>query len=394
MIFSLEVIQAKHGDCLLLHYGSNEDPQFILIDGGPSGVYKKFLKPRLEEIKKVFSDDEALNIPLMMISHMDDDHVRGILDMTGEITTDLDEEKEPMFEIESAWFNSFDDIIGNIQIPNFSKIKTGASAANLDAIIPNIESFDHHNTAVLASTGQGRRLKLDIEALLSVVNNGNSLIYSEGKGNSINFDENLEIIIIHPNEKRLQKMQKKWDADLKLAKKKGDDSIIFASIAGDRDNSPFNLASIVCLVKSHGKTILLTGDARDDDILDGLTSHELLDNNGQLFVDILKIPHHGSDRNASRNFFSKVIAKNYIISGDGKHHNPEKSLLQMIEDGTEGITDDFTILFTNKKGKFDLEKKLDAFEKSKDDNGRNFKLEFLPEGDNSIVVDLLDQLAY
>lgn len=54
-IFSLEVLQAKYGDCLILHYGTTTAPKHILIDAGPSGVYTKYLKPRLLEIKKNLS---------------------------------------------------------------------------------------------------------------------------------------------------------------------------------------------------------------------------------------------------------------------------------------------------------------------------------------------------
>ena len=35
MMFSLDVRRARKGDCLLLHYGTKEDPHLILIDGGP-----------------------------------------------------------------------------------------------------------------------------------------------------------------------------------------------------------------------------------------------------------------------------------------------------------------------------------------------------------------------
>ena len=45
MIFRLDVRRARKGDCLLLHFGSKDDPGLILIDGGPSNVYKPHLKP-------------------------------------------------------------------------------------------------------------------------------------------------------------------------------------------------------------------------------------------------------------------------------------------------------------------------------------------------------------
>jgi hypothetical protein len=52
MLFSLDVIRARKGDCLILHYGTKADPRIILIDGGPRGVYSPHLKPRLEQIKQ------------------------------------------------------------------------------------------------------------------------------------------------------------------------------------------------------------------------------------------------------------------------------------------------------------------------------------------------------
>ena len=48
MAFTLEALQAKHGDALLLHWG---DERLIVIDGGPSGVFDETLGPRLEAIR-------------------------------------------------------------------------------------------------------------------------------------------------------------------------------------------------------------------------------------------------------------------------------------------------------------------------------------------------------
>ena len=40
MLFTLEAVQALHGDALLLHFGKTSAPELIVIDGGPSiGVY-------------------------------------------------------------------------------------------------------------------------------------------------------------------------------------------------------------------------------------------------------------------------------------------------------------------------------------------------------------------
>ena len=47
MVFSLEVLQAFHGDSLLLHAGD----RLCLIDGGPTNTWATSLRPRLEQLR-------------------------------------------------------------------------------------------------------------------------------------------------------------------------------------------------------------------------------------------------------------------------------------------------------------------------------------------------------
>ena len=77
MIFSLDVRRARKGDCLLLHFGSRDEPGLIVIDGGPRGVYAAHLKPRLQQIRAArgLAPEEPLGVDLLMISHVDDDHI-------------------------------------------------------------------------------------------------------------------------------------------------------------------------------------------------------------------------------------------------------------------------------------------------------------------------------
>ena len=58
MQFSLDVLRARKGDCLLLHYGNGNKPHLIIIDGGPSDVYRPQLKPRLAATHKARGLDE------------------------------------------------------------------------------------------------------------------------------------------------------------------------------------------------------------------------------------------------------------------------------------------------------------------------------------------------
>ena len=110
MIFSLDVLRARKGDCLMLHYGSKDDPHLILIDGGPSNVYKPHLKPRIAQIHEArgLEDEEPLPVDVVMVSHVDDDHIKGILDLTKE---QRGNDPDVRLEVTSLWHNSFDDLL-------------------------------------------------------------------------------------------------------------------------------------------------------------------------------------------------------------------------------------------------------------------------------------------
>ena len=63
---------------------------------------------------------------------------------------------------------------------------------------------------------------------------------------------------------------------------------------------------------------LLTGDAPQDLILDGLLELDKLNAHGKLHLDYLHVPHHGSSKNADANFFQTVTADVYNVTGNGR----------------------------------------------------------------------------
>jgi len=81
------------------------------------------------------------------------------------------------------------------------------------------------------------------------------------------------------------------------------------------------------LVAIGERKILLTGDARGTTSLAGwkAAGHAT---DKPVHLDILKIPHHGSNRNITREFLELFPAEHYVISADGKHSNPDVSTLR------------------------------------------------------------------
>lgn len=389
MIFSLEILQAKFGDCLILHFGDNNNHHLMVIDGGPAGVYRNVLKPKLLGLKNKLSPASPLPLSMVMVSHMDDDHVNGILALTDDVIEREKDHSTPLFELKHLWFNTFDDIIGNIEIPEISSIAASASAATLNDV-PEMVNAEHSIAAVIASTSQGRQLRANATALSAIVNdpfpkpNGKArLVRGDGSNSVVDWD-GLRITVVHPNSQRLEEYQKKWDKDLEKAKADGDNSIISSILRPD--TSPFNLSSIVCLIEFGGKKILLTGDSRAEDIIDGLELNGLIDADRRLHVDILKLPHHGSIRNATAEFYERIKADNYVISADGKHDNPDKLLLDLIAEKVESGT----LFFTNKDGENGLRAKMETFEGELSDNRPALKIQYRDETKPSFVIHLGD----
>src|SRR5262245_14723985 len=143
MIFSLEVRRARAGDCLLLHYGSPTDPGLIVIDGGPATVYDSFLRPRLEALKKArkLEGDAPLPIDTVMVSHIDDDHINGVLALTHELVEAKQARKPALARIKSFWHNTFDDIIGNSSEQLRAAVTSSFGPAALSGE-PNVEGLD------------------------------------------------------------------------------------------------------------------------------------------------------------------------------------------------------------------------------------------------------------
>jgi hypothetical protein len=346
MIFSLDVCRARKGDCLLIHYGTRNKPGLILIDGGPSNVYRPHLRPRLEQIRtgRRLDDETPLPIDLLMVSHIDDDHIQGIIELTGELI-EAGNQKPPAFQIRKLWHNTFDDILNGNPDELTSSIANsfGEAAVNSEPDV-NDERMDPAVGMVLAGVAQGRRLRDNARhQLLSIPLNPEfegKLIMAAEHGELVRMHNGPGLTIAGPMKPDLIKLQKEHDAWIKANK----DKLRKEPLASFTDTSIPNLSSIVVLVEAGSRSILLTGDARGDKILAGLERVGRIGPDKPLKVDILKTPHHGSNRNMEDVFFERVIADHYVFSGDGEHGNPERKTLEMLfrVRGTRGYTMHFT----------------------------------------------------
>jgi glyoxylase-like metal-dependent hydrolase (beta-lactamase superfamily II) len=375
MLFSLDVIRAGEGDCSILHYGSKDDPRLVLIDGGPSGIYTDFLKVRLQQIKdeRGIGATEQLPIKLLMVSHMDDDHLLGILDLTRDLIQD-----DPTFAwVQSFWHNSFTNNIGDVP-PQLTASFTASFTASPGGVMPDlpldVDRNEKEITAslkLLASVKNGAKLRRDInnDRLRTELNPqfGGDLIMADEDTKALNIGNGLKFTVVGPMRRELERLHAKhqrWLVEMERDGKTGDDVL-----ADYVDKSETNLSSIVVLAEAEGKRILFTGDALGNKVMKGMELVGLIDEGGSMHVDVLKVPHHGSDRNAALNFYQRITADHYIYSGDGQHGNPERQSFEWLLEA-RGEDDEYTIHLTYPISEIDVAREADWQAKQTEDRRR------------------------
>ena len=223
MFFSLDVRRARKGDCLILHYGSKDDPRLVLIDGGPAQVYRPHLKPRLAQVRKArgLGADDSLTVDLMMVSHIDDDHIKGILELTKELVEAKDSKQPLPLKVRSFWHNTFDDIIGKSPKELTERCDRVISAPRRSRGEPDIEGLNPDAAKVLASVDQGFRLRDDARKLKLRINPefDGQLVMAKPKGKTVDLGNGLKFTVVGPMKDELLALQKDHDAFLKKQEK-------------------------------------------------------------------------------------------------------------------------------------------------------------------------------
>jgi beta-lactamase superfamily II metal-dependent hydrolase len=335
-IFRLHVVQADYGDCLLLQYGVEGSAKYILIDGGPDGVFAGHLRYKLQEISAQHG-----RLDLVVLTHVDEDHVVGLVDMLSAIAQARNRGEPLLIEVSELWYNTF------------RPIESGANGTN-----DLVAAFSTYLNSAFAggemqsaaySITQGEDLWKAAHILNLPLNTdfANRVVAPENAQQPVDFD-GLKLWVIAPPQANLKRYKRDWD---KWYNKHKNDpfSPAAASEADEIDDSVSNLSSIMFLAEVPGRRILFTGDGRCGDVMDGLKQVGLSDAHGRLHVDVLKVPHHGSLRNNSRKFFEKITARHYVIpAGEhGKDGNPDLKTLVWIVESAKKRGEQIDILVAN-----------------------------------------------
>jgi beta-lactamase superfamily II metal-dependent hydrolase len=356
----------------------------ILVDGGRTASFEACTRPVLDSLR-----DANKALDLVVVSHIDADHISGIiplLDSVGQwvafqhrkATSTRSERaklKEPKLprppKIKAVWHNSWRSQLGDLVDPAGNLAQAVGSAVGV-LFAENVEEAPKPALALAnlaTSMEQG-------EKLMNLI---------DGAGVPIPFNEpfdgmvmllnpihvqkfgDLKVSVLGPMQKHIDTLREEWqewvdrlvttrgtargersvgevlsvgDVPLDTAVEESaellDNLATQAQIIAEADESkvtPPNRASIILLAEEGGRTCLLTGDAAEPEVLDGLTEAKRLTEREPFRCNVVKVQHHGSEHNVSMEFATRILAENYVFSGDGASGNPNDSVVKTVADG-------------------------------------------------------------
>ncbi|MDP2373916.1 ComEC/Rec2 family competence protein [Reyranella sp.] len=298
MVFSIEALPAREGDCFWIEYGDADKPRVILVDGGRKLAHKS-LEPRLDELAR---RDGA--IELLVLTHVDADHLEGFLELI---------ESDRKVKVKDVWFNDYDRLI------------EAARRAGIE----------------VQGAKQGERIGAGIVTRRwpwNVAFDSGPAGFPAGSPPVLTLDGGLKVTLLSPTYEALSELIPTWkkeclaegiapgsgpkEAEENLERMGAGPTIgqveQAAQVPFKADTSKANLSSIAFVLAYDGKSMLLTGDAHVSVIA---ASIESLGLDGRLEVDLWKLSHHGSKGTTSKELVEAIESKFFLISTDGSRHD-------------------------------------------------------------------------
>lgn len=340
----VEMLPAQEGDCFLI---AVDNKYHILVDGGTPYTYRHYLKSRLIKL----AEDKKV-IDLLIITHVDNDHIGGIIPFIKENGKASNPQIIPVKEV---WHNSYRhlqfDKNGKLEFREREILKSIVAKGAMEEHIKNNDEGVKDISGYQGTTLAG-------------------LLYSNGynwntisnnlpikKGVFQEIDKNIHIKVIAPQDNELEELGKVWKKQL-MQKKHSflfSDELLFddayeyymrflrepfieareISYMKEEENieklaykeypsdiSVVNNSSICFEIDYKGTLLLFLGDKSVGSLDMNLIKEKYA---------LLKVPHHGSNNNYSIEFAKKVHADVYLLSTNGrKYQHPDKEMVAKI----------------------------------------------------------------
>jgi len=258
----------------------------LMIDSGFKSSYSSFVRPHLNSEK---------NNKLWILSHTDEDHIGGIIQLINQ-----GEERLLSESVNQVWFNH--------------------------------SSLDLHPTDELISVRQGILLRdklreLEVLEKIEISTDSSSLYVGD-----------ICVDILSPSPDSLEKSKVKWQRlEENLIGASSDYQFTIEELLDNdfsEDVSVWNGGSISVLLTHEDKRIMMLADAHPSVIVEGLKNDPFnCSSEDPIHVDCVKVAHHGSKANTSIELLELIECRDWVFCADGsKHGFPHKECMARIVD--------------------------------------------------------------
>src|SRR5262245_1780915 len=402
-IFSIELISSARGESILIHYGPPDATRLVMVNSGTEQAFADSVGRRLQSLRTQRFGNAPVPIELFVGTDQDFQKTGGLRKMLlnqAEVGP-----KSRLVELRRVWVNLFSSF-------GFR----GAIRALLEmAGIPLNDPFDH----LVMRPERGRlvhKLSDDRDDMeLVILGPAQTQLRDLFEFSSSSERQQLESGR-QPSARPITSLPEEHSSRMRVLEvgdpmsqppvTEGGGSCAPSHNAQTRadvnatDRSIPNLASTVRLFRYRGRTFLHTGDSRADLIMADLRSSGLMGVSDRAHVNLLHLPHLGSNRNLTPEFLERVTADEYLFTGDGTFADPRIETIAALIAARPCA--DYTMYFVNRdstvrqssESKVTHAESLDMFFAAEQEFGPRYRRVFRATDQGSVIIDLLDRLTY
>ncbi len=294
----LNVYEADSGDFFWLKYKADNSWRHVLIDSGGAGAFRDYRRV-LKYIKK-----ESEMIEAIIFTHIDNDHIGGGM----KALSGMREEELPV--IHQVIMNSVADV--SMRAPQSVQLTVG-QAVKLESVFADIGLAGNMVSPVL-------------------------------QGDVIQLPGGAEIRVISPDRESLRQFDAMVDKKLEREEESpqlgaGKEQPYMHHISDyvrekDTDDKRLeNMAGIAFVFALRGIRLAFLADANAHVCAEGLG---LFYEKGSFF-DLVKLSHHGSLKNTTRELTEAMEARNFLLSTNGHGEKPSKQALCRLLEAYERV---------------------------------------------------------
>lgn len=331
-IFRITMLPAQDGDCLLVEVGEKASPYRLLIDGGRAKA-----TPSIRALLASLPAREAPLIDVLVLTHVDEDHIEGLLTL-------LEEAPQADHWFDDVWFNGRQHLW-----------QARGVAAPQPKIMPAPRAGAPRPQEDVLSVAQGNEFAQLIARLKLKWNDafGGAPVMTELARPlpALAVARDAVLTILGPPKEKLATFAPNWPAAFAGAARQPEPTLraardrpkvtrdnlgALAKSLDQADTAKPNGSSIVLALQFRRRSALFAADAHPNDLAKAL--RRFAPNGKRAVFTLVKAAHHGSARNNTTLLMQALEGAQWLISTDGsRHYHPDpEAIARIVLNGPPG----------------------------------------------------------